>query len=126
MCPLNGTTLCFYLNLFFFLPNQGLRFPGYKKKFKGISDVDEIKPGDFLVHRDYGIGQFLGLTRLQINDIGNDYLEILYADNNKLYVPVDKLNLIQKYKGPDGIVPTLDRLGSTTWAKTRARVKKGN
>ena len=114
-----------FLSESIFLPAKS-KAPSAKiqKKFKGISDVDEIKPGDFLVHRDYGIGQFLGLTRLQVNDIGNDYLELMYADSNKLYVPVDKLNLIQKYKGPDGVVPTLDRLGSTSWAKTREKVKK--
>jgi transcription-repair coupling factor (superfamily II helicase) len=95
-----------------------------QKSFKGLKDIDEIKPGDFLVHRDYGIGLFKGLTRIHINEVGNDYLELEYAGADKLFVPVDKLNLIQKYKGPDGVVPTLDRLGSSSWSKTRARVKK--
>ncbi len=117
-------------NFILFLP-ESILFPTKNKslslsskKFKGLRDIDEIREGDFLVHKDYGIGKFVGLTRIQVNDIGNDYLEILYADSNKLYVPVDKLHLVQKYKGPDGIQPKLDRLGSNNWSKTRANVKK--
>ncbi len=117
-------------NHLLFLP-ESILFPAKVKSrgdrqrgFKGIETIDDIRPGDYLVHRDYGIGIFKGLTRIQVNDIGNDYLEMEYRDANKLFVPIDKLNLIQKYKGPDGITPLLDRLGSNNWSKTRARVKK--
>ncbi len=106
------------------LPAQDKKIKKSRKDFKGIKGLDEIRVGDFLVHRDYGIGIFKGLTRLQVGDVGNDFLEIEYADSNKLFLPVDKLGLIQKYKGPDGIVPKLDKLGSATWIKNREKVKR--
>lgn len=106
------------------LPAQDKKALKSQTNFKGLKQLDEIRPGDFLVHRDYGIGIFRGLTRLQVGDIGNDFLEIEYADSNKLFLPIDKLSLIQKYKGPDGIVPKLDKLGSVSWAKNKEKVKK--
>ncbi len=93
-------------------------------KFKGIQDIDEINIQDLLVHRDYGIGRFKGLRRLTTEGIANDYLEIEYAEGDTLFVPVDRLNLVQKYKGPEGIVPPLDKLGSSRWNTTKSRVKK--
>jgi transcription-repair coupling factor (superfamily II helicase) len=93
-------------------------------EFKGLKKLDEIEPDDLLVHRDYGLGQYAGLTRMQIDQTGNDYLVLVYAGDDKLYVPVDRLNLIQKYKGPENASPVLDRLGSTRWSKTKERVRK--
>lgn len=95
-----------------------------KNDFKGLKRLDDIQTGDLLVHRDYGIGRFLELTRLQVDRTGNDYLLLEYAGNDKLYVPVDKLSLVQRYKGPDGAVPSLDKLGSIQWNKTKDRVRK--
>jgi len=92
--------------------------------FKGLKHIDEIQSKDLLVHRDYGIGRFLELTRLHIDKTGNDYLLLEYAGGDKLYVPVDKLNLVQLYKGPDGAHPSLDKLGSSQWNKTKSRVRK--
>lgn len=92
--------------------------------FKGLKRIDEIQSKDLLVHRDYGIGRFLELTRLHIDKTGNDYLLLEYVGGDKLYVPVDKLNLVQLYKGPDGAHPSLDKLGSSQWNKTKSRVRK--
>ena len=92
--------------------------------FKGLKKLDEIEPDDLLVHRDYGLGQYAGLTRMQVDQTGNDYLVLVYAGDDKLYVPADRLNLIQKYKGPENATPALDRLGSTRWSKTKERVRK--
>ncbi len=97
---------------------------GGKDDFKGLKRIDEIQSGDLLVHRDYGIGRFLELTRLQVDKTGNDYLLLEYGGGDKLYVPVDKLNLVQLYKGPDGAHPSLDKLGSAQWNKTKSRVRK--
>lgn len=95
-----------------------------KGEFKGLSRFDQIHQDDLLVHRDYGLGRFAGLTRLQVEDTGNDYLLLEYAQGDKLYVPVDRLNLIQLYKGADGSTPELDKLGSNRWNKTKERVRK--
>ncbi|MFW6177344.1 MAG: transcription-repair coupling factor [Desulfohalobiaceae bacterium] len=95
-----------------------------RHEFKGLSSSDQIQDGDLLVHRDYGVGKFAGLTRLQVDEAGNDYLLLQYAQGDKLYVPVDRLNLVQPYKGPDGSTPELDRLGSNRWGRTKARVRK--
>ncbi len=109
-----------------FLPKQekGISRNKSLPKFKGIIDIEEINPEDLLVHREYGIGKFRGLRRLTTEGIANDYLEIEYAEGDTLFVPVDRLNLVQKYKGPEGITPPLDKLGSTRWNTTKSRVKK--
>ncbi|MGM0424294.1 MAG: transcription-repair coupling factor [Thermodesulfobacteriota bacterium] len=95
-----------------------------KGNFKGLSSSDQIQDGDLLVHRDYGLGRYAGLTRLQVDEAGNDYLLLQYAQGDRLYVPVDRLNLVQPYKGPDGSTPELDKLGSNRWARTKDRVRK--
>jgi transcription-repair coupling factor (superfamily II helicase) len=92
--------------------------------FKGLKNFEDIQPDDLLVHREYGVGRFAGLTRLQVDDTGNDYLLLVYSGGDKLYVPVDRLNLVQKYKGPEGSVPSLDKLGSSSWRNTREKVRK--
>ncbi len=64
------------------------------------------------------------MTRLQANNTGNDYLLLNYAGGDKLYVPVDKLSLVQKYKGPEGAAPALDKLGGTGWSKSKEKARK--
>ncbi|MCF8105035.1 MAG: transcription-repair coupling factor [Desulfohalobiaceae bacterium] len=95
-----------------------------KRDFKGLKRLDEIEADDLLVHCDYGLGRFAGLTRLSLNNVGNDYLELVYAGGDKLYVPVDRLNLVQRYKGGENASPVLDRLGSVRWSNTKKRVQK--
>ncbi len=90
--------------------------------FKGLDKYDDLVPDDFLVHRDYGIGRFKGLFHLDIGDVANDYLLLEYADNSKLYLPVDRLSLIQRFKG-DGL-PSLDKLGSQIWSTSKEKAKK--
>ncbi|MFW6415150.1 MAG: DEAD/DEAH box helicase, partial [Thermodesulfobacteriota bacterium] len=94
------------------------------EQFDGLQTYEDIKKDDLLVHRDYGLGRFGGLTRLQANNTGNDYLVLDYAGGDKLYVPVDKLNLIQKYKGPEGATPALDKLGGSGWHKAKEKARK--
>ncbi len=94
------------------------------REFQGLERIEEIQPEDLLVHRDYGVGQYAGLTRMQVGSAGNDYLVLLYSGGDKLYVPVDRMNLVQKYKGPEGATPALDKLGSNRWARTKERVRK--
>ncbi len=91
--------------------------------FKGLNRHDDLNAGDLLVHRDYGIGRFAGLNRLDIGGVANDFLLIEYSGADKLYVPADRLGLIQRFKG-DGEDPTLDRLGGTSWLTGKEKTRK--
>lgn len=98
-----------------------------KKRVKsGIfsTGLRDLKVGDYIVHEEYGIGQYLGVKDMNIDDVSEEFLEIEYADNEKLYISMDGLKFIQKYAGSGDITPSLDKLGSTSWSKTKARVKK--
>ena len=89
------------------------------KAFKGLDAFDELESGDLLVHRDYGLCRFGGLHRIKFGDVANDYLLLQYDGEDRLYLPVDRLGQVQRYKGPDGAAPALDRLGSAAWTKAR-------
>ena len=95
-----------------------------------LSDLRDLKVGDLVVHVDHGIGEFVGLKQLDAVGRGSsgagrdaqEFLELHYAGEDKLFVPVERLDLIQKYTG--GARPALDRLGGTSWEKAKTRVKK--
>ena len=90
-----------------------------------LSDLRELKVGDLVVHIDHGIGEFVGLKQLGVRGAGDsskEFLELRYAGEDKLFVPVERLDLVQKYTG--GARPALDRLGGTSWEKAKTRVKK--
>ena len=93
-------------------------------KFAGLAGIEELNEDDLVIHRDYGLGRFGGLKRVGAGKSVNDYLLIYYANEDKLYIPADRFPLVQKYKGPEGVSPSLDRLGGAGWSKTKARVKK--
>ena len=88
-----------------------------------VSDFSELQVGDAVVHVDHGVGIYRGLQRLQVGDACSDCLLIEYAGNDKLYVPVDRIKVVQKYIGTEGSVPRIDRLGGTAWKKTKTQVK---
>jgi len=93
--------------------------------FQGLDRYEDLADGDLLVHRDYGLAQFGGLHHMNIGDAANDYLLLYFAGEDKLYLPVDRLNLVQRFKGPEGArQPALDKLGGTRWSTTTARVRK--
>ncbi len=98
---------------------------GRDKAFKGLNKYEDLTEGDMLVHRDYGLAQFGGLHHMSIGDAANDYLLLFFSGEDKLYLPVDRLNLVQRFKGPEGAkAPALDKLGGLRWAKTTARARK--
>ncbi len=94
------------------------------RAFKGLDTFDDLKNGDLLVHRDYGIGRFAGLHHLDLNAAANDFLLIEYSGRDKLYVPADRLGLIQRFKGNEGVEPALDRLGGAAWAAGKEKARK--
>ncbi|MEW6502152.1 MAG: transcription-repair coupling factor [Thermodesulfobacteriota bacterium] len=91
---------------------------------EAVVRFDELNLGDFIVHRDHGIGIYRGLSTLELNNIPNDFLLIEYKEGDKLYVPVDQLAAVSKYKGINDREPSLDKLGGKAWQTTRQKVKK--
>lgn len=89
-----------------------------------LRSFGELQDGDFVVHTDHGIGLYRGLKRLTIGKIENDFLLVEYQDGDRLYIPVDRLNQLQRYIGPDGHVPKTDKLGGTAWENVKKRVNK--
>jgi transcription-repair coupling factor (superfamily II helicase) len=87
-----------------------------------LSDLRDLKVGDLVVHVDNGIGEFVGLRQIGIGDALQEFLELHYAGEDKLFVPVERLDLVQKYTGASR--PPLDRLGGTSWERAKTRVKK--
>jgi transcription-repair coupling factor (superfamily II helicase) len=89
-----------------------------------LSSLEDLNVGDYVVHIQHGIGCYQGLKRLSVQGFESDYLILEFAGGDKLYVPLDRLNQVQRYSGAEGHVPRMDRLGGTSWARTTARVKK--
>ena len=89
-----------------------------------LQSFAELREGDYVVHREFGIGLYRGLKKIAINGQENDYLLLEYQGGDKLYIPVYRLETLQRYIGPADYTPPLDRLGSTTWAATKEKVKK--
>ena len=89
-----------------------------------LSTFKELKPGDFVVHTDYGVGEYQGLTHISIDGFETDFLSLRYEPDAKLYVPLYSLDKVQKYIGVEGGAPKLDKLGAPAWARTKEKVKK--
>jgi transcription-repair coupling factor (superfamily II helicase) len=89
-----------------------------------LKSFGELGEGDFVVHTDHGIGRYRGLQKLTAGGIENDFLLIAYQENDRLYLPVDRIDQIQRYIGPDGFVPKVDKLGGSSWETVKERVKK--
>ncbi|MDT7043085.1 transcription-repair coupling factor [Candidatus Nitronereus thalassa] len=90
-----------------------------------LSSLEDLNAGDYVVHVQHGISRYNGLRHLSVQGFESDYLILEFAGKDTLYVPLDRINQVQKYRGGEHTAPKLDRLGGTSWAKTKARVKKG-
>lgn len=108
-------------------------FGGSKKKkrralYKGkkgdrISDFTTLNPGDFVVHRNHGIGQYVGIEQLSVDGVRKDYLKLCYKNSDVLYVPTDQLDMVYRYDKKDSARVRINSLGGSDWAKTQQRVK---
>lgn len=97
----------------------------YKSIFSNstkISKHSELKIGDYIVHYDYGIGKYVGIKALSMNGLMRDYLQLKYLDTDILYVPVEKINRVQKYNVIEGREPALTKIGSANWTRTKKRI----
>lgn len=98
----------------------------YKSKFRygsKIKDINKLKVGDYVVHATHGIARYLGIVTLTLKGLKKDYLHLEYKDNDKLYIPVEKIEFISKYSSNEGAKPKISKLGGTDWAKQKAKVK---
>ena len=99
----------------------------YKNKFRlgtKIRNLNKLDVGDYVVHEAHGIGKYCGLKTLSKNGFKKDYLMVSYKDDDKLYIPVEKIDFISKYSAKDGIVPKLNKLGGTEWQRTKLKARK--
>lgn len=99
-----------------------------RRRIKGkegtlVGDYQELQIGDHVVHEQHGIGQYLGLRTLTVGGMHRDYLHIQYAGNDKLYIPIEQIDLVRKYIGVEGKKPKLHALGGGEWSRAKARVQ---
>ena len=94
-----------------------------EKKGKPIKTFTDIRKGDFVVHENHGIGKFIGVEQLVIQKVKKDYLKIKYAGEDMLYVPVEQMDMIQKYVGADSASPRVNKLSGGEWKKVKAKAK---
>jgi transcription-repair coupling factor (superfamily II helicase) len=96
-----------------------------RRRFRGFSEkeIRQLKPGDYVVHADHGIGEFSGLTKIKVGNIEQEVMKLLFLENDVLYVNLNFINRVQKYSSNEGHVPKLHRLGSAEWEKIKSRAK---
>ena len=101
----------------------------YKKKFLEVQSQPlgttlDVKDGDYIVHVEHGIGIYRGVHKLKTGEVEKDFIKIEYRDGDEIFVPVDQINLLQKYIGHEGRTPRIDKIGTDTWKKIKEHVKK--
>ena len=94
------------------------------REVKEAIQFTELNGGDIVVHRDHGLGIYVGLVTMEFQGIKNDFMLIEYRDGDKLYLPVDRMNLISRYEGLSDKQPRIDKLGTQTWKTTKSKIKE--
>lgn len=97
----------------------------FKTKFKystKIKDINKLEVGDYIVHQAHGIGIYNGIKSLDVLGMKKDFIELIYKNNDKLYIPVEKIDTISKYSGKEGIAPKIYSLGGSDWKKTKIQI----
>lgn len=95
-----------------------------KVRSEAIDSFVELNPGDYVVHVTYGIGRFVKIDRLKSMGMEKDYIKIEYADEDIVYIPIEQMNVVQRYIGSESEHPRLDKIGSKSWSARKARVQK--
>lgn len=96
----------------------------FKEKPEFIENINDIKPGEFVVHTIHGLGIYKGLSKQEIDGQLKDYLTIEYANKDRLHIPAEQINLLCRYRGSGTIKPKLSKMGGRDWENTKAKVKK--
>ncbi|PYU00395.1 MAG: transcription-repair coupling factor [Acidobacteria bacterium] len=121
--PEANLTIYGHADLFDVTPTE--ERPSHKIRTSGFfSDFAELKPGDFVVHVDHGIGQFEGLRQIESDGHRGEFMLLRYAEDARLYVPLERMDLVQSYRVLEGAHPALDKLGGTGWNTRKTRVRK--
>ncbi|MFR7881926.1 MAG: CarD family transcriptional regulator [Christensenellales bacterium] len=110
-----------------FAPGKIIKSSKYQKFLKEsvkIYNKEELNPGDYVVHQDYGIGKYLGIRTRELRNTLNDYLCVEYADASTLYIPVENIYVLEKYIGSKDKLPKLNSLNSKEWQKKKERIKE--
>jgi transcription-repair coupling factor (superfamily II helicase) len=128
-----------HLSQGFYLPADGVAFIAEEEIFgekrhrrrsrpRPVADyltgLSQLTSGDYVVHVDHGVARYQGLRHLSVAGTEGDYLHLEYAGGDRLYLPVERINLVQKYTGADGRAPALDKLGGQTWEKTKRKTRE--
>lgn len=100
------------------------RRPLTEKNYERFTSVSDLQVGDYVVHIKHGIGQFVGVQRIAYDGQTREYLTINYLGEDRLYVPVDQINLLSRYRGAGDTIPRLSRLGGADWERTKKHVKR--
>ena len=124
-CVLPESGLSVYGTEDIFGSTEGLPRPSPRKAASAafLTDLEDLRVGDPVVHAQHGVGQYLGVRQVEAGGRSEDFLLLEYAQQARLYVPLTRLDLVHKYHGAGGPKPQLDRLGGQTWEKTKRRVR---
>ncbi len=99
----------------------------YENKFRNaevIHAYEELQPGDYIVHANYGVGQYIGIETREIQGVKRDFLKCVYRGNAELLVPLEQFRLVRKFVSREGVVPRLNKLGSGDWEKTKQKLQE--
>ena len=121
--PLHRLAIVTEQELFKKKPTRTRRTSSTITNAERIKNYQELKVGDYVVHRNHGIGKYIGIETLKVSGLHKDYLLIQYAGDDKLYVPIDQIELVQKYVGSEGKEPRTYKLGGAEWQKVKRRVQ---
>ncbi len=102
----------------------GSRKAAPRPKPSELLNFEDLKQGDWVVHAEHGIGQYGGLTKLHLDGVVNDFLLVHYQDDDKLYLPVERMNQVQKYMGVEGVAPVMDKMGGKSWERVKSKIKR--
>ena len=116
--------IVFTANELFHRKNALYRYTNKYKQAESLNAYTQLNNGDYVVHNQYGVGQYIGIVTRVTNGLKKDYLHILYADNGELFVPLEQFHLVRRFVAADGVVPKLNKIGSDTWKKTKAKLKE--
>lgn len=111
------------MQLYSYKVRPAIRYRSVLNQATKIRRIEDLTVGDFVVHYDYGIGQYVGLKTMELSQEKRDYLHIIYANEEALYVPMDQIDMVLKYSSHDGMHPKLSKLGGKQWTKTKASVR---
>ncbi len=105
------------------IKNVKARYRSMMQNTQVISSKDDLQIGDYVVHYDYGIGKYLGIKTIALKEVRNDYISLAFA-NMEIFIPVEKISLLEKYQGSEGTIPKLTNIGKGEWEKKKQKIKE--